>query len=402
MIAPDASRLAARRTRISDEEYRRRQQKVAEIASARGCELFIGLDPTTIRYLSGYPLVATERPFAVVLNDQAELTLFVPLLKEYDVRMRAKADRVISYREYPGTTHPLRVLADLVSNTTPTRVLLERGDYDVPFGYHGPSLSSLLDMPCEIDRRVIQRLRMVKSDEEIELIRHASLWAVHAQARLEEAVSAGQPESSIAAAASSRSLGLMRELYQDRKMVVSAGFGGQIGIDGTAHHYQQSIDPTVQSGDLMITRVSATIGGYYSDIERTLVCSATSPESAELFRCGVEIQALALDLVKPGVSVAEIDRAVFDRFVSMGIEDCWRHHTGHSLGMLEREAPYVDMGSDIVLEPGMVITIEPGLYRDTVGGFRHSDCVLVTPSGKDILTEWPRDLESLTVGEPVK
>ena len=75
----------------------------------------------------------------------------------------------------------------------------------------------------------------------------------------------------------------------------------------------------------------------------------------------------------------------------------WRQHTGHAIGLRNHEAPFLDLGDHTVVEPGMVFTIEPGLYSPSVGGFRHSDTVVVTEDGIEILTDYPRDIESLTL-----
>ena len=80
-----------------------------------------------------------------------------------------------------------------------------------------------------------------------------------------------------------------------------------------------------------------------------------------------------------------------------GLLQYWRQHTGHGIGLRNHEAPFLDVGDSTPIEPGMVFTIEPGLYSPTVGGFRHSDTIAVTPDGIDVLTEYPRDLESLTI-----
>ena len=75
----------------------------------------------------------------------------------------------------------------------------------------------------------------------------------------------------------------------------------------------------------------------------------------------------------------------------------WRQHTGHAIGLRNHEAPFLDVGDRTVIETGMVFTIEPGLYDADIGGFRHSDTVAVTDDGIDVLTDFPRDLESLTL-----
>jgi Xaa-Pro dipeptidase len=75
----------------------------------------------------------------------------------------------------------------------------------------------------------------------------------------------------------------------------------------------------------------------------------------------------------------------------------WRQHTGHAIGLRNHEAPFLDLGDHTPIVAGMVFTIEPGVYDSAIGGFRHSDTVAVTPDGIDVLTDYPSDIESLTI-----
>ena len=75
----------------------------------------------------------------------------------------------------------------------------------------------------------------------------------------------------------------------------------------------------------------------------------------------------------------------------------WKHHTGHAIGLRFHEGPFLDIADTTEIRPGMLFTIEPGLYIAGLGGFRHSDTVLVTETGNEILTYYPRELESLTL-----
>jgi Xaa-Pro dipeptidase len=92
-----------------------------------------------------------------------------------------------------------------------------------------------------------------------------------------------------------------------------------------------------------------------------------------------------------------VDGAVMSYFERNDLLPYWRQHTGHAIGLRNHEAPFLDVGDHTILEPGMVFTIEPGLYDPEVGGFRHSDTVVVTESGVDVLTSYPSDIESLTL-----
>jgi Xaa-Pro aminopeptidase len=108
-------------------------------------------------------------------------------------------------------------------------------------------------------------------------------------------------------------------------------------------------------------------------------------------------QQVAFTALRPGVTCADVDRAVLGYFEDHGILGTWSQHTGHAIGLRNHEAPFLDLGDETVVEPGMVFTIEPGVYVAALGGFRHSDTVVVRADGIEILTDYPSDLESLTL-----
>jgi Xaa-Pro aminopeptidase len=116
-----------------------------------------------------------------------------------------------------------------------------------------------------------------------------------------------------------------------------------------------------------------------------------------LFDHAVAAQRVAFDALRPGVTCADVDGAVMRYFVENDLLPHWRQHTGHAIGLRNHEAPFLDLGDLTTIEPGMVFTIEPGVYDPGLGGFRHSDTVFVTPDGIEILTDYPTDIESLTI-----
>ena len=112
----------------------------------------------------------------------------------------------------------------------------------------------------------------------------------------------------------------------------------------------------------------------------------------------VRVQDLALGLLRPGARCADVDRAVRDYFGEHALRQHWKHHTGHAIGLRYHEGPFLDIGDPTEIRPGMVFTVEPGLYAPDLGGFRHSDTVAVTEDGIEMMTKsYPRDLESLTI-----
>ncbi len=388
-------------------EIRRRRARVAAALTDLGGDAFVGFSAVTIAYLTGWATTNTERPVAVIANRDGTTTLFAPQLRAADATAQAIEATVVSYPEYPGLTHPMRLLGMLLSDLGHRRLVIESKGYHSPFGYHGPRLADTVCAYCVVERDLVDKLRMVKSPEEIELIRHAGDWALLAQAYLQDAIVAGASESAIGGVATARAMRRFRAAFCNRTAMawpaqISASFGGQVGAAGTAVHAHILLDPILAPGDPLISKVAAYIGGYYCDIERSMTCATASRAYRSLFAHGIELQEYALAMVRPGVAVAEIDRMVRERARKLGFEDHWRHHVGHSVGLQERERPYIDIGSQEILQPGMVVTVEPGLYKDGVGGFRHSDCVVVTAAGHDNLTPYPHDFDFLAADHTSK
>jgi len=146
-----------------------------------------------------------------------------------------------------------------------------------------------------------------------------------------------------------------------------------------------------------VTEASAPVWGYNAELERGMVIGSPSDEVRRMFDHTVAAQQAAFDALRPGVTCADVDRAVLRYFEDNGLMPYWRQHVGHGIGLRNHEAPFLDVGDPTPIEPGMVFTIEPGVYDSAVGGLRHSDTVVVTADGIDLLTDYPRDLESLTI-----
>jgi Xaa-Pro dipeptidase len=128
-----------------------------------------------------------------------------------------------------------------------------------------------------------------------------------------------------------------------------------------------------------------------------MIIGTPTDEMRRLFDHMVAAQQVAFDSLRPGVTCADVDNAVLGYFEANDLLPHWKQHTGHAIGLRNHEAPFLDVGDHTPIEPGMVFTIEPGVYSNEIGGFRHSDTVVVMPDGIDVLTSYPRDIESLTI-----
>jgi len=175
-----------------------------------------------------------------------------------------------------------------------------------------------------------------------------------------------------------------------------AGYRGQIGRNAAIPHAHGN-NIVFQPGDVLVTGASAPVWGYHSELERTMVIGTPTDEQRRMFEHMVALQDIAFETIRPGARCSDVDEAVRAYYDEHALWDNWRHHVGHAIGMRYHEGPFLDRGDPTEIRPGMVFTVEPGLYAAGLGGFRHSDTVVVTEDGLDFLTYYPRDLESLTL-----
>jgi len=284
----------------------------------------------------------------------------------------------------------------------------ERGvvgvDYD---GY--PPVMGYLPRPVS-DRWAVRRIsrevdaRMaIKSEHEIALIRESARWAARAHRLMQDATRVGLAEPDVAGPASkTASRELTRALgpgYRQRNRWISGAlalYRGQIGPRG-ANPHALADDVRFAEGDVLVTGASADVWGYLSELERTMVLGAPDAERRRLFEHMLAMQDLSFETIRPGTPASAVDEAVQAYVDRHELRPHWRHHVGHSLGQRIHESPFLDVGDASELRPGMVLSVEPGLYAPGLGGFRHSDTVLVTEHGVEMLTDYPRDLASLTL-----
>ena len=146
-----------------------------------------------------------------------------------------------------------------------------------------------------------------------------------------------------------------------------------------------------------MTGASAPMWGYNSELERTMIIGLASDDQRRMFDHMFALQDVAFSSIEPGVLCSEVDKKVREYYQDHNLMMYWKHHTGHAIGTRYHEAPFLDIGDQTIIEPGMVFTVEPGLYVPEIGGFRHSDTVVVNEQGIEIMTYYPRELDSLTI-----
>lgn len=388
---------------ISPAEFQSRAQTLLSYIRKHDLAGVVLFDRDHVLYFTGFAFIPTERPLAFIMNKEGKRILFVPRLELEHAQSRAAVDAVEYYAEYPSVSHPLQVLRDVLVKLNITHsVGADHDGYPWIFGYRGPSLSEL---GYKVMRVIsfIEDMMMIKSPAELALLRESAKWGNLAHRLLQQYTRVGASETEVSFRASHEATLVMLEtlgsLYAAQSVEsygASAGYRGQIGRNAAIPHALAN-NIRFQPGDVLVTGAGAIVWGYHSELERTMIVGKPSDEQRRFFDHMLALQDLALRQIRPGVRCSDIDRAVRAYYEAHDLMPYWKHHVGHAIGLRYHEAPFLDIGDDTEIRPGMVFTVEPGLYVPNLGGFRHSDTVIVHEDGCEVITYYPRDLESLII-----
>ena len=392
------------RTGIPAHELKSRRERLLERVRRDGLTGYVLFDAHYIQYFTSFGFLSTERPVVFAQSAAGETAVFVPEFEVERVRAETAFERVESYPEYPGTEHPMRILGRVLGDLgIEGSVGADQDGYPGILGYQGPALSEVAASTVTPLAGVIEGMMVQKSENEIALIRESARWCEHAHRLLQEFTRPGvtEAEASLRAGheATLAMLQALGDAYGGQQASAdgaSAGYRGQIGRRSSwAHAVAHNIE--FRAGDVLVTETSAPVWGYNAELERAMIIGPPTAEMRRLFDHTVAVQQVAFDALRPGVTCADVDGAVMRYLEANDLLPYWRQHTGHAIGLRNHEAPFLDLGDHTPVEPGMVFTIEPGLYDADIGGFRHSDTVAVTPDGIDMLTDYPSDIDSLTI-----
>lgn len=383
-------------------EYADRRDAVSAGMQAAGLDALCVFYPARIAYLTGFHHIPTERPIVLILGAKGNASLVVPAVEKEHAESTAAVGKVDVYFEYPGAEHPMeRVAAELTEiGAKPKRTGADHDGFVPYWGYRGPRLSDLIgERPVDAEM-LIESLRRVKSAAEISCIQLSSDWAVRAHRRMQAAIQVGKTEMECYMPPAAETLyEMVHEMPGWRPRSHSAGGLTAMFVGGrsTAMPHGFVKGHGVELGDVLVSGAGADIDGYNSELERTMIVGDPTPEQERAFAAMLALQSLAIEVMAPGVTAGEVELATVKLAEELGVESALRHHVGHSIGLEGHEAPFLDRGDDAVLEAGMVFTVEPGVYLKELGGFRHSDTVVITEGGNRVMTSYPRELKDLII-----
>jgi Xaa-Pro aminopeptidase len=388
---------------ITADEYRLRREAVVAGMDAMKLDAMCVFYPARITYLTGFHHIPTERPVALVLGPNAYTALIVPAVEKEHAEQVEGVDRLDVYFEYPGLEHPMdRVGVALAEvGVQPGRIGADHDGVVPMWGYRGPSLSDVTGKPAVDAEMLVEALRRVKSPAEVACIQLSCDWAARAHRRMQDSITTGKTEMECYATSQ---LGTLREMVAEMPGWRPRGAEGGTGLTAmfvagrsTAMPHGFVKNHGIQAGDVLVSGAAADIDGYLSELERTMLVGEPSEAQRRAFEAMLALQTLAIEAMKPGVPAAEVEMQVVRLAAELRVRDELRHHVGHSIGLEGHEAPFLDRGEEAVLEPGMVFTVEPGVYYADLGGFRHSDTVVITEDGCRVMTDYPRGIDELIV-----
>lgn len=380
--------------RIRPDEYRHRLESLQGAVRRAGLDMFIVSAFESIYYLTGAGFEPLERPFFLLVRPDQAATLLVPKLDHEHMKKAhqvAPAD-IHTYWEYPtlaGRGWPERLREQIgTAQTIGVEPSLRRDITDKLSGF------TLRTEP------LVEQLRLIKTPVEVEMIRRAAHYADFGVDRLLASSYFGATVAEGFAQTRAVTSRIVREVDDWEPLTTKVIMATWAAPGSAMPHSVPDLNDRLGVGP-HVAMVLTRVNGYAAESERTYFTARPSEEARRAFAAMLEARRIAFSMIRPGLSCSELDGHVnqFLRKEGYGSDEQRLHRTGHGFGLGNHEAPWISEGSEDRLAENMVISIEPGIYLKGIGGFRHSDTVLVTQGGYEILTtQHSTRLEDLIVG----
>jgi Xaa-Pro aminopeptidase len=231
---------------------------------------------------------------------------------------------------------------------------------------------------------VVEKLRLVKEHDELQMMREAARIGDEVFTDLGHKIAVGVSEKELA----SEIAYLLRQKGCEGEAFATIALAGENAALPHGHPGKYKLQP----GDMLTMDFGGFYRGYAADMTRTVAIANADKDLQSRYQAVLESQQLGVSMVKAGVTCREIDMAVRNCLGKYGLDKYFQHSTGHGLGLEIHEAPAVSSRSDMVLEENMVITVEPGIYIAGWGGIRIEDTVIVKNGGCEVITHSNKSL----------
>lgn len=344
-------------------------------------------------YFSGLKAITYSRPIILIVEENSQ-SLIIPKVEENHAREKTKVNSLYVYQEVKGSHDESTNYKELFNN------VLSKLAPDSKIGIEYGSLPTNLTMEIKNQgfatydiQQDIVNLRSIKSEEEIEAIKKSGELVSGALKHTLENSSVNTSEVEIDYFGNQFLFDEISKKFTDSTLdyfVMSPS-----GIKRTNMPHVFSNTRKIEKGDIIIHSRQVGLNGYRAECERTYFVGEPTEKQKEVFDVMLRAHNAALDYIKVGVTAKEVNEAALKVIREAGLEEYVSHRAGHGIGIGQHEEPYLRFDNNLELKAGMVFCIEPGIYIPSIGGFRHSDTVVLRDEGSEIITEYPRELKHL-------
>jgi Xaa-Pro aminopeptidase len=353
-----------------------RIEKLRKALAEQGVDAIITESPENRRYISGF---TGSTGWAIV---SAEHAVFVTDFRYID---QAKAE-CPGFAVVDHERKPVEAIYQQLKAIGVKKLAFEKKLSYAVYEAWKEAFSGIELVPTSL---LIEQLRLYKDEAEIATIRQAVKIADDAFSHILSFIKPGVREVDVA---------LELEFFMRRQGAESSSFGIIVasGERGALPHGRAS-EKVIQAGEMVTLDFGALYKGYVSDITRTVAVGEPHPRMKEIYDIVLRAQINGVGKLQPGMSGKEADALTRDLITEAGYAENYGHGTGHGIGLEVHEGPSLSRASTYILQPGMVVTVEPGIYISGLGGVRIEDDVLITENGCEILTKSTKELIILPV-----
>lgn len=338
--------------------------------------------PDNVFYVSGFDSNPQERLLGVMVFKDAEPFVICPLMEVPDVKSAGWTYEVVGHAD---TDDAWDIIMDTLKTrgSVPTSIAIEKSHLTVERMERMEELFKGATF-TQLDEQ-LNSMRVIKDADELDNLRKAAELADYAIEVGCKEIAEGKTELEILMAI---------EFEMKKKGVQKMSFDTMV-LSGpkTASPHGIPGERKIQQGDFILFDLGVVYNGYCSDITRTVAFGEPTDAQRDVYDTVKKAEQAAVDLVRPGVKAFEIDKIARDIIDEAGYGDYFTHRIGHGLGISVHEFPSITGTNELVLEEGMVFTIEPGIYNPEITGVRIEDDVVVTTDGVEVLTKFPKELQ---------
>ncbi|MCM2531424.1 Xaa-Pro peptidase family protein [Neobacillus pocheonensis] len=333
-------------------------------------------------YLSGYYTNPHERLLALAVFQEEEPFLVCPGMEVHDAKRSGWEHEIIGFSDIDN---PWELVMNSINKRMKdvSKVAIEKEHMNVE---RFEQISTLFPRASFVSaEEKLRKLRMIKDAKELKIIEEACALADYAVEVGVSEIKEGKTELEILSAI---------EFALKKKGVTEMSFATMVltGANAASPHGNPGLT-RIQKGDLVLFDLGVVVDRYCSDITRTVAYGDINDKQKEIYDTVLKAQLAALEVSKPGVTAAEVDLTARKIIAGAGYGEYFPHRLGHGLGISVHEFPSMTETNQLILEEGMVYTIEPGIYVPEIAGVRIEDDVYVTADGIKVLTKFPKELQ---------